>query len=51
MPSFPYGKKVARRPPPFYGLDDKLPWMLAIIAGFQHSLAMLAGVITVRPQS
>jgi uric acid-xanthine permease len=32
--------------PPFFGLDDKMPWVLAILLGFQHTLAMLAGVIT-----
>jgi hypothetical protein len=32
--------------PPFFGLHDKMPLLLAIILGFQHTLAMLAGVIT-----
>jgi hypothetical protein len=32
--------------PPFFGLNDKMPWLLAILLGFQHTLAMLAGVIT-----
>ncbi|KDN47160.1 Xanthine/uracil permease [Tilletiaria anomala UBC 951] len=31
---------------PFYGLDDELPIVLAAICGFQHCLAMLAGIIT-----
>ncbi|GAA99127.1 uncharacterized protein L969DRAFT_94305 [Mixia osmundae IAM 14324] len=31
---------------PFYGLTDTLPIVLAVVAGFQHFLAMLAGVIT-----
>lgn len=30
----------------FYGLDDELPILLAAVAGLQHSLAMLAGLIT-----
>ncbi len=33
-------------PPPFYALDQDLPLILAISSGFQHSLAMLAGLIT-----
>jgi uric acid-xanthine permease len=32
--------------PPFFGLDDKMPLLLAMILGLQHTLAMLAGVIT-----
>jgi hypothetical protein len=32
--------------PPFFGLNDNMPWFLAILLGFQHTLAMLAGVIT-----
>ncbi|GFZ42979.1 Purine permease [Saitozyma sp. JCM 24511] len=47
LPQFPYGKnRVARVPPPFYSLHADLPILLAIVCGFQHSLAMLAGVIT-----
>ncbi|KAG0315064.1 hypothetical protein BGZ99_007694 [Dissophora globulifera] len=34
------------RTPPFFGLKDRLPLVLAIIMGFQHSLAMIAGVVT-----
>ena len=44
-PSIPFlGRPVTT--PPFFGLDDKMPWLLAILLGFQHTLAMLAGVIT-----
>jgi xanthine/uracil permease len=32
--------------PPFFGLDDKMPILLAALLGLQHTLAMLAGVIT-----
>jgi len=32
--------------PPFFGLNDKMPLLLAAILGLQHTLAMLAGVIT-----
>jgi len=38
--------KQSTEPPPFYGLDDELPLILAITSGLQHSLAMLAGLIT-----
>ncbi|ORZ23767.1 purine permease [Lobosporangium transversale] len=34
------------RIPPFFGLKDRLPLVLAIIMGFQHALAMIAGVVT-----
>ncbi|KAL7010299.1 hypothetical protein EMMF5_000320 [Cystobasidiomycetes sp. EMM_F5] len=39
-------KARLRRRTPFYGLNDELPLVLALVCGFQHSLAMLAGVIT-----
>ena len=32
--------------PPFFGLNDKMPILLAMVLGLQHTLAMLAGVIT-----
>ncbi|KAF8975917.1 hypothetical protein BGZ46_008737 [Entomortierella lignicola] len=32
--------------PPFFGLKDRLPLLLAIIMGFQHALAMIAGIVT-----
>lgn len=44
MPALPYAKQ--KRAPPFYALDQDLPLILAISSGFQHSLAMLAGLIT-----
>ncbi|KAF9173622.1 hypothetical protein BGX21_002959 [Mortierella sp. AD011] len=34
------------RAPPFFGLKDALPLLLATIMGFQHALAMIAGVVT-----
>lgn len=41
------GKRLnPRRQPPFYGIDDELPLVLAMASGLQHSLAMLAGLIT-----
>lgn len=44
-PNIPYLKR-AKRPAPFFGLNDNLPIILALVLGFQHALAMLAGVIT-----
>ncbi|KAI9569266.1 permease family-domain-containing protein [Boletus coccyginus] len=35
-----------RKQPPFYGIDDELPLVLAMASGLQHALAMLAGLIT-----
>jgi hypothetical protein len=43
-PQLPFMKK-ADRPPPFFGLNDRMPVVLAVILGFQHSLAMLAGIM------
>ncbi|KAF2762916.1 purine permease [Pseudovirgaria hyperparasitica] len=44
-PNLPFMKKE-RRTAPFFGLNDKMPLFLALLLGFQHALAMLAGVIT-----
>jgi len=44
-PNLPFMKKE-RRAAPFFGLHDKMPVFLALLLGFQHALAMLAGVIT-----
>ncbi|KAL2784535.1 uric acid-xanthine permease [Aspergillus keveii] len=44
-PELPFMKKDPR-PPPFFGLNEKIPVLLAFILGLQHALAMLAGVIT-----
>jgi uracil-xanthine permease len=44
-PNIPFMKK-ARRASPFFGLDDRMPVLLALLLGFQHALAMLAGIIT-----
>jgi NCS2 family nucleobase:cation symporter-2 len=41
-PNLPFMKK-SRRAAPFFGLDDKMPIMLAMLLGLQHALAMLAG--------
>ncbi|KAF9226928.1 xanthine/uracil permease [Gyrodon lividus] len=48
-PTLPFsigGKTPTRRQPPFYGVDDELPLVLAMASGLQHALAMLAGLIT-----
>ncbi|KAI0546995.1 purine permease [Xylaria curta] len=44
-PNIPFLRK-RRQASPFFGLNDKLPVFLALLLGFQHALAMLAGVIT-----
>jgi uric acid-xanthine permease len=44
-PNLP-GLKRAKRAAPFFGLYDKMPIVLALVLGFQHALAMLAGIIT-----
>ncbi|KAJ2905882.1 putative purine permease protein [Zalerion maritima] len=44
-PNLPFMKK-SEKPTPFFGLHDHLPVLLALLLGLQHSLAMLAGVIT-----
>ncbi|KAL1969832.1 hypothetical protein VTN77DRAFT_7341 [Rasamsonia byssochlamydoides] len=44
-PNLPF-MKDARRSAPFFGLNDNIPVVLALLLGLQHALAMLAGVIT-----
>lgn len=44
-PNLPFMKRN-RRPSPFFGLNEKMPVFLAMLLGFQHALAMLAGIIT-----
>lgn len=43
LPRLPFTNRT-RRTPPFYALDAELPLVLAIFTGFQHALAMLAGM-------
>ena len=38
--------RQSRRAAPFFGLNDKMPVLLALLLGFQHALSMLAGIIT-----
>jgi uric acid-xanthine permease len=44
-PNLPFMKK-SDQTSPFFGLNDSMPLLLALLLGFQHALAMLAGVIT-----
>lgn len=41
-PKLPFTKQ-ARKSAPFFGLNDRVPVVLALILGLQHALAMLAG--------
>jgi NCS2 family nucleobase:cation symporter-2 len=45
VPDIPFTKKVAKTQP-FFGLNSDMPIVLGFILGFQHSLSMLAGVVT-----
>ncbi|KAI9704714.1 MAG: hypothetical protein M1836_006494 [Candelina mexicana] len=44
-PNLPFISK-SRRAAPFFGLNDHMPVLLALLLGFQHALSMLAGVIS-----
>ncbi|CEJ88414.1 Putative Purine permease [[Torrubiella] hemipterigena] len=44
-PNIPFLRRGPIRSP-FFGLNDHMPVVLALLLGFQHSLAMLAGIIT-----
>ncbi|KAK1753562.1 uric acid-xanthine permease [Echria macrotheca] len=44
-PNLPFMKK-SDKPQPFFGLNDHMPVFLGLLLGFQHALAMLAGIIT-----
>lgn len=45
VPQNPFSKK-APKTQPFFGLNSDMPVFLGMVLGFQHSLAMLAGVVT-----
>jgi xanthine/uracil permease len=48
-PAIPFVKKRNTRrstAPPFFGLHDPMPLLLALLLGLQHALAMLAGIIS-----
>lgn len=44
-PSIPFLRRRVQAAP-FFGLNDRLPVLLALLLGLQHALAMLAGIIT-----
>lgn len=44
-PSLPFMRRRVQAAP-FFGLNDRLPILLALLLGLQHALAMLAGIIT-----
>lgn len=47
-PNIPFLRRKSDRftSSPFFGLNDKIPLVLALLLGFQHALSMLAGIIT-----
>ncbi|KAJ6788537.1 hypothetical protein PWT90_11091 [Aphanocladium album] len=44
-PNLPFMGSSSSRSP-FFGLNDRMPLLLSLLLGLQHSLAMLAGIIT-----
>lgn len=44
-PSIPFLRRRVQAAP-FFGLNERLPVLLALLLGLQHALAMLAGIIT-----
>lgn len=44
-PNLPFMKRTNSKSP-FFGLNDHMPVVLALLLGLQHALAMLAGIIT-----
>lgn len=45
IPDVPFTKKTPKTQP-FFGLNSDMPVVLGFVLGFQHALAMLAGVVT-----
>lgn len=43
IPKMPFKKGQPRRAAPFFGLEDRVPFLLVLLLGLQHALAMLAG--------
>jgi len=39
----PFNRKYKDRVKPFYGIDEKIPLLLTLLLGLQHSLAMMGG--------
>ena len=45
-PSIPFTRFKQSKPPQFFGLNDELPLLLALLLGFQHALSMMGGLIS-----
>jgi hypothetical protein len=45
IPDLPFVKK-RQRLMPFFGVNDTMPALLALLLGLQHALAMVGGIIT-----
>lgn len=45
LPEIPFTKRTPKTQP-FFGLNSEMPVFLGFVLGFQHALAMLAGVVT-----
>lgn len=43
-PNLPFMKK-SDKAPPFFGLNDRMPVVLALLLGFQHALAMVCAIL------
>ncbi|RPB09340.1 Xanthine/uracil permease [Morchella conica CCBAS932] len=41
----PFNRKYKDRVQPFYGINDRIPLLLTILLGVQHSLAMMGGIV------
>lgn len=39
-------RRKGLKSPPFFGKDDKLPVLVAVVMGLQHALAMMGGLVT-----
>ncbi|RUS15460.1 NCS2 family nucleobase:cation symporter-2 [Endogone sp. FLAS-F59071] len=46
LPNIPFLRPKTKTPPPFFGLNTRLPIVLTVIMGLQHALAMLSGIVT-----
>jgi hypothetical protein len=45
-PQLPWSKK--RAPPPFYGKDEKISVLLALVMGLQHALSMVVPKLSLK---
>lgn len=45
LPENPFSKKISKTQP-FFGLTSEIPFLLSLVLGLQHALALLAGVTT-----